>query len=208
MLFWDVKVIEFTAQTRADSTVWDLPALLAYELHKNKNNKYNFFFISFSCRGYVQLHLSLSLIKRQTIKIYGGGEWRNILIFLTSVLIEVTCQFHALADLSPGKEPLIPAEYDAWWDQEKSRKFCRTEKSLSSVGNRTLFPRLSTPYPIRNTDVDAPRNLIWKKIILRMLQHKGAKILMDLNQSGCTKSTHWRLGTLEHYQYLRQRKTK
>jgi hypothetical protein len=59
------------------------------------------------------IKLSVCLIKLHDIKTNGKEE-----IQLHSFLMEVSVQLHALATLSPGKEPLDLTEQESEWDPE------------------------------------------------------------------------------------------
>jgi hypothetical protein len=46
---------------------------------------------------------------------------------------------HALAALSPAKEPSIPIDYAAGWEPEPLLSFLKKEISLDPVGDRNLY---------------------------------------------------------------------
>jgi hypothetical protein len=51
--------------------------------------------------------------------------------------MEMSCQFHASADLSPGKETLAPIEQEVAWALEPEWTMRRKEKSFAPTGNST-----------------------------------------------------------------------
>jgi hypothetical protein len=51
--------------------------------------------------------------------------------------MEVSAQLYAPADLTPGKEPTVPIEYEAGWAPEPLWTLWSREKSLATAENRT-----------------------------------------------------------------------
>jgi hypothetical protein len=66
--------------------------------------------------------------------------------------MEVSGQFHAPAALPPGKESPVPVGQESGWEPVSFWTRWWREKFLAPLGNRTLEPRLSSPWPNRYTD--------------------------------------------------------
>jgi hypothetical protein len=66
--------------------------------------------------------------------------------------MEMSCQLHAPAALSPRKESVVPIGFEAEWAPEPVWTLWRTEESVASAGNRTHKPsRHSSPSHIAST---------------------------------------------------------